>query len=88
MGPYETRSRKESVSVRTDKQEKGISFMKYGLAELIEEKDIPDLYRKMIKEGAAWGCDWLNGFLESLNAEREPKDRFTVLVRHPGECDF
>ena len=62
--------------------------MKYGLAELIEEKDIPDLYRKMIKEGAIWGCDWLNGFLESLNAKREQKDRFTVLVRNPGECDF
>lgn len=62
--------------------------MKYGLAELIEEKDIPDFYRKMIKEGAAWGCNWLNGFLESLNQERETKDRFTVLVRYPGECDF
>ena len=62
--------------------------MKYGLEELIEEKDIPDVFRKMIKDGALWGCDWLNGFLESLNAEREPTDRFTVLVRRPGECDF
>ena len=66
---------------------KGVD-MKYGLAELIEEKDIPELYRKMIKEGAAWGCDWLNGFLESLNAERKPEDQYKVLVRHPGECDF
>lgn len=62
--------------------------MKYGLAELIEEKEIPDLYRKMIKDGAVWGCNWLNGFLESFNAKRKPEDRFKVLVRYPGECNF
>ena len=62
--------------------------MKYGLPELPEEKDIPEHYRKMLNAGIAWGCSYLNGFLESMNAKREPADRFTVLVRHPGECDF
>ena len=62
--------------------------MKYGLAELPEEKDIPELYRKMLKEGIAWGCNWINGFLESLNAKRKPEDKFTVLVQNPGECEF
>ena len=62
--------------------------MKYGLAELPEEKDIPELYRKMLKEGIVWGCNWINGFLESLNAERKPEDKFTVLVQNPGECEF
>ncbi len=59
--------------------------MKFGFH---EEDDITDLYRKMAKEGAQWGCNWLNGFLESLNAKREPDGRYTVLVRTPGECDF
>ena len=62
--------------------------MKYGLAELPEEKDIPELYRKMLKEGIVWGCNWIKGFLESLNAKRKPEDKFTVLVQNPGECEF
>lgn len=62
--------------------------MMYGLKELIEEKDISPYRQKMIKDGAKWGCDYLRGFLEELNEERESKDRFTVLARHPGECDF
>ena len=40
--------------------------MKYGLPELPEEKDIPEIYRKMLKAGIAWGCTYLNGFLESI----------------------
>ena len=40
--------------------------MKYGLAELPEEKDIPELYRKMLKEGIVWGCNWIKGFLEKV----------------------
>lgn len=62
--------------------------MKYGSSEFIEEKDISAVHRKMIKNGAVWGCEYLNGFLESLNEKREPENRFTVLVRHPEECDF
>ncbi len=69
----------------TDDVAQGGDSMKYGFP---EEDDISDVYRKMAKEGAQWGCIYLNGFLESINVRREPDRRFTVLVRTPGECDF
>ena len=47
--------------------------MKYGLPELPEEDDLTDFHREAHGKGVSWGCSWLNGFLESLNAKEDSK---------------
>jgi len=60
--------------------------MKYGLPELPEEDDLTDFHREAHGKGVSWGCSWLNGFLESLNAKEDSK--CLVLSQNPGECEF
>lgn len=53
--------------------------MKYGI---LEEKDLAESDRAILKDGRRWGRDWLAGFLSSLNEEEDRKvsgREFTLL---------
>ena len=53
--------------------------MKYGI---LEEKDLSESHRAILKDGREWGRNWLAGFLSSLNNQEDRKDpnrRFFLL---------
>ena len=59
--------------------------MKYGI---LEEKDLAESDRAILKDGRRWGRDWLAGFLSSLNEEEDRKNsgrEFTLLQTGSGE---
>lgn len=42
--------------------------MKYGI---MEEKDLSESRRTILKDGREWGQNWLEGFLLSLNNQED-----------------
>ena len=44
--------------------------MKYGI---MEEKDLSESHRTILKDGREWGQNWLEGFLLSLNNQEDRK---------------
>lgn len=47
--------------------------MKYGI---IEEKDLSESHRKILRDGRIWGQEWLTGFFQSLNADPDRDDEY------------
>lgn len=46
--------------------------MKYGI---LEEKDLAESHRKILKDGREWGQKWLTGFFQSLNKDPTRKEK-------------
>lgn len=46
--------------------------MKYGI---LEEKDLAESHRKILRDGREWGQKWLTGFFQSLNKDPTRKEK-------------